>query len=352
MAPKISVIMPVFNSQNYLREAIESILNQTFRDFEFIIINDASTDESLNIINSYNDSRIQVIDNSLNKGAPLSLNLGLQLASGEYIARMDADDISFPERFSKQVEYLDQNFHISVLGTNVIEIDQKGKPITGYPSKYPSDPNLIRWLLLFKNCLRHPTVMARRSFFEAVGVFNDEWRPAADYHLWLRAAYKYSYSNLTEALLYYRWHDTNVSVVNLNQSHKGNILRQKYIWELFNIDAPLDIVAMSRFHGERIDALKATSLIEEIYTRFIKLYNPSAKIRNSIKKDICTRQIRYAILDDDWKRSVKVLFRCYKFVSLAILIVSIASFIKNFSYYKTKFYVTIIKRNFLFKDKN
>lgn len=108
--------MPVYNAQEYIREAIDSILNQTFSDFEFIIINDGSTDNSVEIIKNYNDPRIVLVDNTENKGLVSVLNQGLQLAQGEYIARMDADDISLPNRFMEQVNYLDKHPQVGILG--------------------------------------------------------------------------------------------------------------------------------------------------------------------------------------------------------------------------------------------
>jgi glycosyltransferase involved in cell wall biosynthesis len=106
---KISILMPVYNGEKYLREAIDSILNQTFTDFEFLIVDDGSTDNSVEIINSYQNSRINLVKNDKNEGLVYTLNRGLSLAKGEYIARMDCDDISLPERLKKQIDFLDSN---------------------------------------------------------------------------------------------------------------------------------------------------------------------------------------------------------------------------------------------------
>jgi len=115
--PKISVIMSVYNGEKYLREAIESILNQTFRDFEFIIINDGSTDKTSEILSSYNDPRIVIINNKRNIGLTKSLNKGLKMVKGEYIARQDADDVSLPERLERMVNFLDMNRDVGLLGS-------------------------------------------------------------------------------------------------------------------------------------------------------------------------------------------------------------------------------------------
>ena len=115
--PKVTLLMSVFNGQSYLKEAIESILNQTFEDFEFLIINDASKDNSLRIIQSFDDSRIKLVHNSDNIGLTKSLNKGIDLAKGEFIARMDCDDISLPERLSMQVSFMDKNPDIGILSS-------------------------------------------------------------------------------------------------------------------------------------------------------------------------------------------------------------------------------------------
>ena len=116
MNPKVTVLMPVYNCEKYLRESIESILNQTFKDFEFLIINDGSSDKSAEIVESYNDNRINFVQNEKNIGLAASLNRGLDIAKGEYIARMDADDISLPERLEKQVRFMETNPQIGICG--------------------------------------------------------------------------------------------------------------------------------------------------------------------------------------------------------------------------------------------
>ena len=117
---KISVLMPAYNAEKYIGEAIESILNQTYKDFEFIIINDGSIDRTEDIILSYDDPRIIYLKNKENSGIVASLNNGLKQAKGQYVARMDADDISLPTRFEKQLQYMESNQHIFVLGTSLI----------------------------------------------------------------------------------------------------------------------------------------------------------------------------------------------------------------------------------------
>lgn len=128
ISPKVSVVMSVYNGEKYLPETIDSILNQTFKDFEFIIINDGSTDKTAKILTSYDDPRIRIF-NQENMGLTKSLNRAISLAKGEYIARMDADDISYPERLKKQVDYLNKNPDIGLVGSKYIRIDKRGRKI-------------------------------------------------------------------------------------------------------------------------------------------------------------------------------------------------------------------------------
>ncbi|MCP8319033.1 MAG: glycosyltransferase, partial [Candidatus Methylarchaceae archaeon HK01B] len=128
-SPKITILMSVYNGEKYLREAIDSILNQTFKDFEFLIINDGSTDRTVEILRSYHDSRIKIITNEKNMGLTKSLNKGLKIARSEYVARMDADDISYPRRLEVQYEYMKKNPDVGIVGSWNDVIDDKGNTI-------------------------------------------------------------------------------------------------------------------------------------------------------------------------------------------------------------------------------
>src|SRR5688500_300589 len=133
MSPKISVILPVYNGQLFLKAAIESILNQSYGNFELLIINDGSVDDTEKIIFGFNDLRIRYIRNERNLGLIATLNKGLDLAKGEYIARMDNDDISLPARLEKQLAYLEENKHVSVLATKLVIINEKGFEVDHWP---------------------------------------------------------------------------------------------------------------------------------------------------------------------------------------------------------------------------
>lgn len=201
---KISVVMPVYNTkEEWLREAIESILNQTFADFEFIIINDGSTNNAEEVILSYKDKRIKYILQN-NSGVSYSRNKGNLIAKGEYIAVMDSDDISLPNRFEKQVEFLDKNKDIAALGS-WFEIFPEKQII-----KHPLFPKYLD--LLKSCCIGHPTVMYRKSIFEQYNFkYDSNYKIAHDYELWSRLIPFVKIANLQEVLLKYRWHGGNIS---------------------------------------------------------------------------------------------------------------------------------------------
>lgn len=183
--PKVSVILPVYNGEKYLAEAVDSILGQTFTDVELLLLNDGSTDGSEAIIQAYKDDRIVYVKNEKNNGLIYTLNKAIALARGEYLARMDADDVALPERLQKQVSQLEQS-GAAVLFTRVKLIDAGGKPLP--PWKDDADnvaPQRIKNFLKNDNCLAHPTVMGKTALFKKYGYrYNQKY--SEDYDLWLR----------------------------------------------------------------------------------------------------------------------------------------------------------------------
>ena len=200
---KVSVVMPVYNQkEEFLREAIESILNQTFTDYELIIINDGSTNNSEEVILSYSDDRIVYIKQE-NQGVARSLNNGIEIANGEYIARMDSDDISLPERFEKQIKFLDEHPEISILGTSYEIIPRNKTVIQQSVIKYTDILNAC--------CVCHPSVMMRKADLDKYNLrYNPEFT-SEDYELWSRAVQYLNIQNLPEVLVKYRWHEENIS---------------------------------------------------------------------------------------------------------------------------------------------
>lgn len=217
-APKIAVLMPVYNCELYIKEAVESILSQTYSDFEFLIIDDASTDETVSIIKSYTDTRIQLIEKPSNTGLTNSLNLGLQLAKGKYIARMDGDDISFPERFEKQIAYLEANPEVVLCGTSYKIMGEEKRTLI------PESHDVIKLGLLKSNCIAHPSVMIRRKTLEEFSIIYDTTKePAEDYALWVQLLGVGKLHNLQEVLLKYRMHDSSVSRKRVEEQEKRAI---------------------------------------------------------------------------------------------------------------------------------
>ena len=225
--PKITVLMPVYNCELYIREAIDSILNQTLTDFEFLIIDDASTDKTVEVIKTYNEGRIKLVVKPSNTGYTNSLNYGLQVAKGEYIARMDGDDISFSERFAKQVAFLDANPDVVLCGSWFSIID------SGTVKKLPENNEAIKLALLRGNCIAHPSVMMRKQILNELSVVYDVSKePAEDYDLWVRLLSLGKLHNLQEALLNYRMHSTQVSHKRAEEQKK-RVIETKF--ELINL---------------------------------------------------------------------------------------------------------------------
>ncbi|MEZ2718662.1 glycosyltransferase [Niallia circulans] len=233
---KVSVIMPVYNSELYLRESIESVLTQSFTDFEFIIIDDGSSDNSLSIIKSYNDERINVVINEENLGIVDSLNKALMIAKGTYIARMDADDICHKDRLSIQVEFLEKYHDIGCCGS-FVQILNTNKII-----KHEHNPGKLHSNLLFKSDISHPAVMIRKSILLDNNIkYNKSYTHAEDYRLWTEIAAKSKLANINEVLLYYRLHYQSVSHIYSKEQRKNALLIQKQLLEELGINERFDI---------------------------------------------------------------------------------------------------------------
>jgi len=183
-APPVSVLMTVYNAEPFLHEAIQSILNQSFGDFEFIVIDNASTDASREILASYSDPRLRLFYNSENMGPPRALNKGLRMAKGEYVARMDADDVALPGRLAKQFDFMARNPDCAALGTQIMLLDHNGRRI--YAPWMPVTPDEIRWKLMFTSPLAHSSVMMRKECLLNADGYDECFRYAPDYDLWSR----------------------------------------------------------------------------------------------------------------------------------------------------------------------
>lgn len=203
MNPKVSVVMPVYNGEKYLAEAIRSILDQSFKDFELLVINDGSTDRTGDMLRSYTDPRIVILENETNLGLSKSFNKGIMASRGSYIARMDADDVAVPERFEKQMSFLAAHPEVDIVGSATWRIDGEGRRLG--ISRKALEPQALKWQSLFSTPLFHPTVMGKASVFKE-NPFDESLPSSEDYELWSRLIFEKNIkiANLPEPLLMYR----------------------------------------------------------------------------------------------------------------------------------------------------
>ena len=205
----LSIVLSTYNEEKYIAKSIQSILDQSYPYFEFIIVNDGSTDNTLHIIKSFVDSRIVIIDKP-NTGLPDSLNEGIKSAKYDLIARMDGDDIAAPNRFETQVQYIDDS--VGVIGGQFKTIDENDKlSITSISSKPLKYSTCKWWLLLGMSPLAHPTVLIRKSCLLEHGGYDANFRAAQDMELWSRLSPDVKIINIPESVLFYRKHSNNIS---------------------------------------------------------------------------------------------------------------------------------------------
>lgn len=218
--PKVSIIMAVYNGKRYIGEAIESILNQTFRDFEFIIINDASTDNTEAVIRAYmeKDPMIKLINNEVNSERSFSRNRGIKIAQGEYISIIDADDICYPKKLEKQVAFLEKNKAIGFVGTSFCVIDEHSRVISFHECSGSHIKEAIHLLFAF------PSILARKECLDNMEGYRSVFEPAEDYDLWLRASEKYGAGCIEEPLYQYRVHGESSTMTQRRQMDIGIML--------------------------------------------------------------------------------------------------------------------------------
>lgn len=202
-------LLPVYNGEDFIRETIESILSQTFKDFELLIIDDGSTDNTHNIINEIQDSRIKLVKNADNLGLIRTLNKGLKLSKGKYILRIDADDICYPSRLEKQISYMEKNDDIVICGGNAKFVYDNKSNVWSPPTRFLD----CKTHLLFGNCFVHSSIVLRRSFFEKYDYkYELAYKHAEDFALWNKIVRnKFKVANIKDVLVDYRIHDNNIS---------------------------------------------------------------------------------------------------------------------------------------------
>lgn len=211
MKPKISVIMPVYNVEKYIFLAVQSILDQTFENFELIILDDASTDKTYDIINQFSDKRIIKLQNKTNKGIANTLNEGLKIARGEFVSRMDGDDISKTDRFEKQLNFMKCNPELIISGTCMELINSDGKFIKSQEKKSCNEEIGIK-LFFGYTSLAHPSIIIRKQLLDLFCLrYDSAFQYAEDYDLYCRSTQYAPMGNLKESLIQYRLHDESVS---------------------------------------------------------------------------------------------------------------------------------------------
>lgn len=302
---KVSVLMSAFNAESYLSEAVDSVINQTFTDFEFIIVDDGSTDNTSKILDGFKDQRIVRLKNEKNIGLASSLNLALSAARGEFLARMDADDISTPNRFLNQVEYLEKNPDIAVLGTFMKQIDMEGNTI-GVLSA-PCDHELIRWKMLFETAVFHATVMMRKKDVDRVGGYDPNFRHIEDAELWSRMINIVRFSNLNEALYVRRWHDKSVCNVHYATQYQiGSVVRLRLFENILGRELSSNLIRQysralypPKSTIDPCDIKETIAILLEAYLEIAKDKSIQKNIIEEIRADFIDRLVYIAKKDEN-----------------------------------------------------
>ena len=271
--PKVTVLMSVYNGGKYLREAIESILNQTFKDFEFLIINDGSTDRTAEILQSYDDPRIKIINNEKNIGLTKSLNKGLKMARGEYIARMDADDISMPERLEKELTTITNDKEIGMVTSWIDEISQIVTH-SDYSTRVRTTnfPEEIFYTLLFHNCIAHSTVLFNKELVLSLGGYDESYEQSQDYDLWIKLSRVSKIVKLREVLVRRRSHENTISRTNIQQKVNADKIFLKNICKLLSEDISPQILLQIRDNNAGIrNLIQSILIIDKINDRIVEI---------------------------------------------------------------------------------
>ena len=298
--PKVSVLMAVRNAERYLHEAVHSILEQTLSDFEFLVIDDCSTDRTSLMLNecARKDPRILLSRNREHIGLTKSLNRGLAVASGEYIARQDADDISLPQRLLREATFLDEHPNVGVVGSSNEYIDESGCSLG--VSLRPTDPQFLRWHLFFSNPFIHASVMFRRKIVANLGGYDEKFKRSQDYDLWSRCSYITELRQLPEVLIRFRKHDNAVSSIFLEEQLDTSIgIMKRNIEAFLGRAVPYEQVRCIRTAGHGAEFVAKTSdgaldLVWDLVSAFHKRYQPIEYASRRIRRDAARRMMRIA----------------------------------------------------------
>lgn len=299
--PRITVLLPVHNGGAYLDAAVRSILGQTFPDFELLAIDDGSTDGSGEVLRGYRDPRLRLVENSRNLGIVETLNRGLSLARGEYIARMDSDDISLPERFERQSRFLDAHPEVGVVGTSGGLIDGREESLGSF--RYPLSHEAICFSLHFFNPLAHPSVMMRREVvlssggYRSVGLSRGETSFPEDYDLWWRLSDLTRLANLPNRLLLLRKHVGTVTARHMEEfrANAANISRDRIEAILSqSVSVAVAEAMMSRRYQPVMLASEAFRTIVRLYHAYMQI-GLSRDVAREIRRKTCEELARIAL---------------------------------------------------------
>ena len=300
--PKVTVLMSVYNGERFLVECIDSIVNQTFTDFEFIIINDGSTDGTGAILERYAqvDDRMY-IHHQENLGLIASLNKGCRLARGKYIARMDADDISLSDRLAKQVHYMETHPDIGILGTWIEYIDESGKRYGQW--RMPAQPGLVGWSLIFGTCLAHPTVIMRRDVLESLHFYRPEALHVEDYDLWTRASFSTKLANLPEVLLQRRKRAESICSQHAHTQEENVIKVMDTMTErLLGSKVSTDSLSYLRrtVKGPPLSSFEHIETVANLVQRFYQAYSQTHPLTESEGKKVAKEAANKLFLLAEW----------------------------------------------------
>jgi glycosyltransferase involved in cell wall biosynthesis len=318
--PKVSVVMPVYNGEKHLNASIKSILEQEFRDFEFIIINDGSTDNSLPIIHSYKDNRIRLVDFKKKSGLISALNVGFESATGQYAARMDCDDISSSNRLKVQVSFMNKHAVIGACGSFYYLLRGKKKALVDLPV-YNKD---IQSFLLFNSPIAHPTAMLRMNLIRKFKLYySSMYTYAEDYDLWSRISLYADLANISIPLLTYRMHEKQISTA--SSSHEKKVesvsaIRKRHLMN-FGINPSGQELVIHNLISDGLIAANINEIqhAEQWLKKLISLNNTNnAFDNNSFQKIVMERWLRLCINFFQMKAGLKyfLLSEIYSIIKL------------------------------------
>jgi len=308
ISPLVTILMPVYNSQTYLQESIDSMLGQSYKNFEFIIVDDGSKDKSNNIIKKYSDKRIKLITHKTNLGIVASLNEGLAIAKGKYIIRMDSDDISFPDRLKTQVDFMESNPEVGVCGS---WIEVFGT--SNYIWRPPTSHEEIKVLLFVESALAHPSVCIRREILTKYELqYDKKYQYVEDYKLWIELSKITKLANVPAVLLKYRTHNTQIGQLQgaTQANVKNNLsieILKNLIPQLSESEELLHQIAMS---WPKLTSYKKLGQLREWYEKLV-LSNEMSSIydKKLFRNKIAERWVGVCYLAEGlgWQRYFYVL---------------------------------------------